>query len=269
VRWKELPLGGNMEVVRRTLAVLRLLAERPDGYTLQELCRALDVSPPTMHRLLAVLASEGFVARATPSKRYSLGGDALRLASGARHVAEVAREDLASLRQDLGETAFVAELIGDRAVCVALVESPRPLRLFVRVGLELPLHAAASSRAILAFLDARRVRAMLKRGGLKRFTDETPATVDEVVDRFTTIRRRGYDVCDEELDPNVWAVAAPIRDLTGEVVASVTVAGPLRRMTTVKQKQVATRVVTAADSISARLGFFGGTFQAAEAAPSQ
>jgi DNA-binding IclR family transcriptional regulator len=244
-----------MQVVTRALAVLRTLADHPEGDTLQELCRALSVPPPTMHRLLAVLSAEGFVVRSTTTRRYTLGPDAFVLSAGARHIADVARDALAEVNRLTQETAFATELVGDRAVCVALVESSRPLRLFVRVGQELPLHAAASSRTILAYLDERRVKEMVEAAGFERFTEETPGSIEEVLGRLQMIRHRGYDLCDDELDPNVWAVGAPIQDSSGEVVASVTVAGPLERMNAVRKKQVIAEVVNAAASISQRLGF--------------
>lgn len=253
-----------MQVVRRALQVLRVLSDHQDGLTLQDLSRELSSPPATMHRLLAVLEDERFVVRSATTKRYSLGADAFLLALTAKHVAEVAREELAALSRSNGETAFVSELVGDRAVCTALVEGSRPLRLFVRVGQELPLHAAASSRAIIAFLDQEYVAEVLRRSDLVRFTDETPGTVDETLAHLLVVRSQGFDLCEEELDPNVWAVGAPIRDHIGNVVASVTVAGPVERIDAVTRRKVIGDVRAAADAISRQIGFRDKAAQAAQ-----
>ncbi len=225
-----------MQTVVRSLRVLQTLSTWPDGLTLLELCREQDLPPSTMHRLVGVLSREEFVVRSAETKRFSLGPQAFALASGPRHIADAARDGAALLCEATGETTFIAELIGHRAVCVSLFESRRPLRLFVRIGQDLPLHAAASSRAILAFLDERRVESMLEGSLLERFTNETPVTIADVLARLAEIRERGYDVCSEELDPNVWAVGAPIRNANNDVVASVTVAGPLDRMSTTEEE---------------------------------
>jgi DNA-binding IclR family transcriptional regulator len=237
--------------------VLRILGASQEGLTLQELSRTLGASPATMHRLLAVLSQEDFVVRATGTRRYSLGPSIFALAPSGRPIATVARSHLEALRASTGETAFLTELIGSRPVCVALVESHRPLRLFVRVGQQLPLHAAASSRAILAFTDDARLEAMLADQELPRYTDETPFTLDEVKQRLSDVRLRGYDVCNEELEPNVWAVGAPIAASDGSVTASVTVAGPLDRLDAAVREAIIDEVTRAGAAISAVLGYRG------------
>jgi IclR family acetate operon transcriptional repressor len=244
-----------MQLITRSLSVLRAVSGTPDGMTLQELSRSLQIPAPTMHRLVGALAAERFLVRSDLTKRYLIGPDALRLANGMRPVAETSQDVLRDLVAGTSETAFLAEMIGDRAVCVGLVSSPRPLRLFVSIGQELPLHAAASARSIVAFLDEKRVNEMLGRAELAAFTSETPTTVDELLERLRIVRERGYDICDEELDPGVWATGAPVRDRSGGVVASVTVAGPIERVTATTRGNLVERVVEASAAISARLGY--------------
>lgn len=243
-----------MQVVVRALKVLRHLGVHREGQTLQELSDALETPVATMHRLLAVLVGQEFVARSEETKQYTLGPSSLALAQGVRRVADVARPQLRGLSAATGETVFVTELVGDRAVCVALEEGTRPLRLFVRIGQELPMHAAASARALIAFLDETKVDGILGSRDLARFTDETPSTVSAVRAHLNDVRERGYDTCDQELDPNVWAVGAPIRDSSGAVVASVSLASPADRMDSVTRKRVIGLVGEAADAISASLG---------------
>jgi DNA-binding IclR family transcriptional regulator len=248
-----------MQLIKRSLSVLRAVSEEPSGMTLQELSLALQIPAPTMHRLVGTLAAERFLIRSGTTKRYSIGPDAVRLATGIRPVAVVASDALAALSRDTGETSFLTELIGDRAVCVALFDSTRPLRLFVKIGQELPLHAAASSRSIIAFLDAERADELLRRVELVRFTAETPTSVGKTLEHLSLVRARGYDVCHEELDPNVCAVGAPVRNSEGAAIASVTVAGPVERLTV--DQQLVDRVITASTTISEQLGFRSSVFQ--------
>jgi IclR family acetate operon transcriptional repressor len=242
-----------VQLVTRTLTVLRHLGEHTQGETLNDLAAALRIPSPTLHRLLSVLISEDFVVRSS-DKRYALGPAALSLANGARPLTEVARAHLQDLARMTQETVFVTELIGDRAVCVALVEGTRPLRLFVRVGQELPMHAAASARAILSQLPDAEVARLIGTGPLTSFTPDTPSDLDQVRSHLEVLRARGYDVCDEELDLDVIAISAPILSAGRSAPASVTIAAPRERVSTEVQDRWAEAVKAAAAATSNELG---------------
>lgn len=242
-----------MQLVVRTLSVLRHLAQNSAGESLNDLSTALEIPSPTLHRLLGVLIDEGFVVRSS-GKRYALGPAALSLANGARPLVEVARDHMRSLSDLTQETIFLTELVGDKAICVALVEGKRPLRLFVRVGQELPLHAAASARAILAQLPDDEVARLLGATPLTAFTDETPTTPDDVRQHLSELRRRGYDVCDQELDRNVIAISAAIPGGGRAAPASLTIAAPHDRVSSALRTRWTAALVDAAAATTAELG---------------
>ncbi|SEN19097.1 IclR family transcriptional regulator [Nonomuraea pusilla] len=248
-----------MQVVERALATLRSLAPHSEGLSLAELAARLDVPQGSMHRLLAVLEREQFVTRSPSNRRYFLGAAARQLSeiNASRHATLVTPHPaLTDAGARSGETVFLTELVGDRAVCVALVESQHPLRLFVRIGQDMPLHASAAARVLLAHRAPEEAQRLLANYPLTRFTDETPHSVKQVLDHLALVRARGYDVCDEELDPGVWAVSAPVYVSTGRVVASVTLAAPGHRVLDPQVRDSARRmVVTAAAAMSADLGW--------------
>ncbi|MEV0068996.1 MULTISPECIES: IclR family transcriptional regulator [unclassified Amycolatopsis] len=250
-----------MQVVIRALSVLRALATKGKGATLQELHEELDIPVGSAHRVLTTLMEENFVTRSPTNKRYFLGPAARQLGEPAPHRTALLanpHQAVVDAAEASGETVFLTELIGARAVCVALVEGRHPLRLFVRIGQEMPLHAAASSRSLLAYLPEPAARRVLETQSLDAFTPDTPTTVDELVEHLALVRARGYDICDDELDRGVWAVAAPIFTSTGAVAASVTLAAAGNRMREGTARTVATdAVLTAARELSAELGFAG------------
>ncbi|MGZ2356518.1 IclR family transcriptional regulator [Streptomyces sp. 372A] len=251
-----------MQVVVRALEVLRAVAAKPKGATLQELHNELGIPTGSLHRLLATLAAEAFVTRSAMNRRYFLGPVAHQLAEGNQHRSALLvtpHHAVVAAAEASGETVFLTELIGDRAVCVALSEGRHPLRLFVRIGQEMPLHAAASSRSILAYCPDPVVRRLLGKHDLVAFTEETPRTVEEVLAHLALVRTRGYDVCDDELDRCVWAVSSPIFTSTGSVAASVTLTAAGGRMRDERARAEALRTIqAAAHDLSAELGFSGG-----------
>jgi IclR family acetate operon transcriptional repressor len=223
-----------VQPVIRSLRVLTAVSSAPGGISLQGLSRKVDVPVASMHRILSVLTDEQFLVRSKTSRRYFLGPAAQGLANASRSVpshSTIVHPALVKLAAETNETAFITELVDDKVVCVSLVEGRHPLRLFVRVGQEMPLHAAASARVLLAGIPDLRVQPMLTRSPLTTYTEATPVGVNDLMHHLSTIRARGYDICDDELDRNVWAVSAPVLDRASRAtVAAVTLAAPQARM---------------------------------------
>lgn len=247
-----------MQVLIRALAVLQALAANSRGTTLQELHQTLGIPVGSTHRVLATLMDENFVTRSPVNKRYFLGPAARELGEQAPQQTALLVTPHAAVAQAAkvtGETVFLTELVGARVVCVALVESRHPLRLFVRIGQEMPLHAAASARSLVAYLPEHAARKLLAQHTFEPYTRDTPSTVDAVIEHCALIRGRGYDICDDELDRNVWAVSAPVFSSTGGVAASVTMAAAGSRVRSAAARQNAIdAIVAAARALSAELG---------------
>ncbi|GAA3570897.1 IclR family transcriptional regulator [Streptomyces osmaniensis] len=250
-----------MQVVVRSLSVLRALAPKARGATMQELHEELGIPIGSLHRLLTTLMEADFITRSAVNRRYFLGPIARQLADQSRHHSALLvtpHRAVVTAAEASGETVFLTELIGDRAVCVALAEGRHPLRLFVRIGQEMPLHAAASGRSLLAHLSEPEVISLLARHELTAFTEETPTTVEAVLEHLVVVRDRGYDVCEDELDRGVWAVSAPVFTSTGAVAATVTFAAAGSRMQDPLARATAVQtVLTAARDLSSELGFCG------------
>lgn len=222
-----------MQVVERALALLKVVCAADSSSSLSDVSAYAGLPLSTTHRLLKVLLQAGFVAQDPISQRYMPGGEILRIAAGGAKyfaVAELAGPRLRQLAQEFNETAFITQLIGQQAVCVALAESSRPLRISVGIGYQMPLHAAASARALLADLPGSESRALLSGSELTTFTPDTPSSEEEVMLHLEEIRNRGYDLCANEFDRNVWAAAYPIKSAAKRVIASITIAAPADRV---------------------------------------
>lgn len=248
-----------MQVVIRALDVLKVLSRTPRGLTLGEISERLDLPVASAHRTAAVLEQQRFIIRSTSNRRYFLG-PAIRELVQSDYSREsplvTAHRAVAEASRCSGETVFLSEFAGDKVVCLALSESRFPLRLYVRVGQTMPLHAAAAARTLLAWQQPDSIQRLLANTELTAYTSETPSTVNAVMDHLARIRTRGYDICESELDENVWAVSAPVRSSTGEVVASITLAAPSQRMVEENDRDEAVKVIlAAADEMAADLGW--------------
>ncbi|GMA30502.1 IclR family transcriptional regulator [Litorihabitans aurantiacus] len=221
-----------MQLIERTLGLMGAVSAPPQGRTLTELATQLSLPMPTAHRLLKDLLETRWV-RKNDRGEFFPGQRLLQLASDVASQAELVdlvESHLADLGTEFDETAFVATMVNDNAVCVAASPSSRALHVAVPVGRSLPLHASAGARALLAFRPPAQVLDLLADHAFRRYTDDTPGSVEEVVSHLAEVRERGYDICENELDVNVWAVSAPVTAGDGVVAASLTVAAPRERL---------------------------------------
>ncbi len=248
-----------MSGIRRAFEVLSLLSSRPDGMGIQELHEVSMIPLGSLHRVLLELVEGGYVGRADSNARYFLGPAVRRITEtspGTSAIAAAIAPELRRVAAETGETVFLTELHGIQALCTSLFDGTRSLRLYVRLGQRMPLHASAAARILLAHMSANAARMLLSVNDLERYQETTPSTVDEVMARFPRILEDGYDVANEEFETGVWAIAAPVRSSTGRVVASLTLAGAAARLTDPHLKESSIAAVgTAVARMSGELGW--------------
>jgi IclR family acetate operon transcriptional repressor len=244
-----------LQPVIRTLKALKRIAAASQGITLQVLSDEMGLPVASTHRLLADLVQEQYVVRSAETRRYFLGSAARELGGHreANATSRIVHPALSRLARETGETVFITELIDSVVLAVSLVEGRHPLRLFVRAGQEMPLHAAASARVLLSELPEGEARALLSLTPITAFAPSSPKSVAEVLAHLPTIRANGYDICYDELDHDVWAAAAPIRDASGQIVAAMTLAAPAVRAAGEVRIRYLALVVDAARSVTSGL----------------
>jgi IclR family acetate operon transcriptional repressor len=240
------------------LTVLDLFgADQPEWGT-SEVARAARLPVPTAHRILTALAGRRYLARDDRTRRFRLGPAALDLGERARAVLDLRQIALPVLRRLVRETDETALLTvpnsaRDHSVCLERVESSQPLRLSVEPGRQLPLHAGASQKALLAFLAEDEIDRIAS-GPLERLCRATITDGDALRTDLAEVRARGWAISFEETNVGVWGVAVPLLDDEGTVVAAVGLAGPSARLSQNEVLDHLERLLEAARETSAPLG---------------
>jgi IclR family transcriptional regulator, KDG regulon repressor len=224
---------SSLQVLERTFAVLDLFTRERREWTTTEVSRQSGLPIPTTHRIMATLCQYGFVVRDPSSKRFRLGWAAVDLGERARLTIDLGRlatPALSRLAEATVETALLSTMNErrDGAICLQRVESSMALRLSVEPGRELPLHAGASQKVLLAFMPPEERDAILARP-LAKLCRATITDSEFLSAHLDAIRNRGWAISFEENNVGVWGVALPILDSRGMSVASVGVAGPTAR----------------------------------------
>jgi DNA-binding IclR family transcriptional regulator len=246
---------GGLRSVNRALRSLELVAEAGSlGVT--ELGRRLGVHKATASRLAATLAERGLLERDPLTDRYRLGFGLIRLAGAAMaglDLVSSARATLEDLAEGTHETVTLGVLSGDEVVSIDQVTGTRSIVSVSWVGKRTPLHTTSTGKVFLAFLpDADRERRLAQ--PLERSTKRSVTDPDALRTQLDDVRRRGYAQTLEELEEGLNAVAAPVRQADGEVVAALSVSGPAFRVRPVDLPRLGRLTVEAADAISRRLG---------------
>lgn len=247
-----------VQSVDRALSVLEILGRRGEA-GVSEIALELGVHKSTAFRLLAVLESRSFVEQSADRGAYRLGVGIVRLAGATAARLELSTESAPACKQlaaDLGETVTVAILDADCDLNISQVRGGASVASHNWVGQRTPAHATSSGKVLLAFADPGLVRDVLA-AGLQRFTPATRTDPAALLEELERVRKRGWACTAEEYEVGLDAVAAPIRDASGEVVAAVSASGPAYRLRREDFERVAGQVLGAAAEISSRMGHFG------------
>jgi DNA-binding IclR family transcriptional regulator len=247
--------AGDIQSVSKAIQVLRLLGETGDlGVT--ELGLLLGVHKSTVSRLLATLERQGVVSRNPQTEKFGLGPALISLAGAALQrldIRVVAREHLERLAEHTHETVNLAVLDGDQVVNIEKLPSPHYIRDIGWIGRRSPLHCTATGKALVAHLNRPALRRLLG-ARLKRYTPETICEWATLDAELAEVRRVGYAMGREELEPGLVAVAAPVHDLGGRAAAAVSVSGPSFRMSKTALSSYSGYVVAAAAAVSRAFG---------------
>lgn len=245
-----------VQSVDRALLVMEIIAKLGQaGVT--EIAAELGVHKSTVSRLIAVLESRGYVEQLSERGKYRLGFSIVRLAGSTSAQVDLVGQSQSAcnaLAIEAGETTNLAVLDGSRIINIAEAHGPGSIALRSWVGQSCPAHATSSGKVLLADLEPGEMR---KRVGakLEAFTANTLTRVADLAAQLVAVRENGWADVREELEIGLNAVAAPVYDSTGAVVAALSVSGPAYRLSPDRFADVAQLTIASAADISRRLGY--------------
>jgi IclR family transcriptional regulator, acetate operon repressor len=240
-----------MDATEKTLSVLDAL----DGARsrLGDIAERAQLPKSTVHRILRRLVERGY-ARAEGSGVYVLGPRVLTMAGEMLHrldATAVAGPILRSLHADVGHTVHFAMRVDDEAVYLEkLVDPGLPYQFASRVGGRIPLHCTAIGKSLLAATPDDAVARL----ELVRRTPRTLVSAEALRAELERVRERGFAIDDEENERNIRCVGAAVRDHTGIPTHAISVSALTVELTVEDALRLGPRVVTAADTLSERLG---------------
>ncbi|MBL3552058.1 HTH-type transcriptional regulator BhcR [Rhodovulum sulfidophilum] len=256
---------NTVRALDRAMGLLTALSETK-GLTLSELAALSNQSPATVYRVLITLQGHDIVELEEEAQRWHVGPGAFRIGSGflrRTNVAERSRGAMQALMRATGETANLGVEDRDEVLFLTQVETHETIRAFFSPGTRGPMHCSGIGKALLAFLPAARVAAILETQGLPGFTPRSITSETGLHADLDRIRARGYAIDDQERAEGMRCIAAPIFNAHGEPIAGLSVSGPAFRIPLDAADGIGAEVRAAADRVTAATGGISPTEKSA------
>lgn len=247
------PDHHRLNTLAKSLAVLEAVTDQPQAVGLPDLAARLNLPRQTLHRVLVQLEKQKLVVRDPARERYSVGPRLSKLAFAtlrSNNRGAPMRLVLQDVVDDIRETCNVGVLDGLDYVYVERIECEWPLRIHLEVGNRVPAHSVSGGKVMLAHIDPDQRKHLLKGRKLQARTAKTRTRLADLEAEFAQILANGYGTNNQENFDGIVAAAVPIKDAQGRVVASLTVHGPLPRLTLKACEEHVPRLVQAADRIA-------------------
>ena len=250
--------SGSVQSVARVLDITEALSTAPQGMSLSDLAATTGLHISTTHRLLGVLVERGYACKDQESGKYRL---TLRLfevgsrVSTALNLLTAAKPMLDELAADCQEVVHLVERDNSDVIYIYKAEPARPLvRMASYVGCRNPMYCTGVGKSILAYLPDEEVIKVWDSTEIHTYTEKTITDLDTLRSSLERVRRLGYAVDDEEHEPGVRCVAAPIFNWSDHPVAAVSISAPVFRMTDKFMEQLLPKLLRLTRDISRMMG---------------
>jgi IclR family KDG regulon transcriptional repressor len=245
----------NVRAVERAMQILSSFSGEHPERGVSEIAQVTGLPKATTYRIVMTLLNCGFLERAVDWERLRLGLGAVELGLGALRDLDFRRAAfpyMQQLAERFQETCDLGIFDRGRVLYVEVVHSEHSLTIAARVGRHLPAHCTSGGKVFLAFLPSEVVEPILN-APLAAYTENTITSPARLQEELEVIRQRGYALDDEEFEVGIRAVAVPIRDIEGNVIAHLSMPGPTNRLTPERIPEIAEALMETANAVSAHV----------------
>lgn len=252
---KELSKASSpVQSVDRALEILEILSEKSEaGVT--EIAQIVGVHKSTISRLVEALVRRGLVEQVSERGKFKLGIGLIRLAGSASAQIDsvmLARPIAKKLAEKFGETINIATLDGSEVLYLDQVVGPNALSMRTWVGKRVPAHATATGKVLTAWLPEN-IRSNIRPKKLSKLAKNTITDFKALEAELAKVRNNGFAIANEELEDELIAIAAPIKNSHKEVIAAIVLSGPAFRINKKQILNISQALIDAAQEIHLNL----------------
>lgn len=249
-----------VESLSRGFRILSIICESKTPLRLSDLADESGLTVSTMQRLTHTLQEIGIIDRDPGTKRFRIGPKMITMALAVMQNLElkkVAQPLMQQTSDEIGEVVGLAALSGLEIILVEVIKTNHQvLNINMGIGANIPPHATSSGKAILAFMDESQAIKILQNSQMTKFANNTITSMKAYQNQLKKVRERGYSLAINENAQGFSAIAAPVRNSDGEVIAAATVMVPSARISKEKlESSFRKRIIQTANKISKALGY--------------
>ena len=254
--WVDNTEQNTIKSLDRALNVFAYLSEE-QGKPLTVLAEETGQSPATVYRILITLQGQGLVEFDPAEQVWHIGPRAFVIGSRflrRTSLVDRARPVMRRLMEITGETANLGVEREGMVLFLSQVETHESIRAFFPPGTLSQMHASGIGKALLANIETTLQARLLRDMTLTRYTPHTITTVEGIIQDLANIRSAGYALDNEEKNLGMRCIAAPVFDYNREVVAGISVSGPVSRLSMENAADLAQHVMYAAAELTSAIG---------------
>ncbi|MBT3374316.1 MAG: IclR family transcriptional regulator [Lentisphaerae bacterium] len=245
--------------LERALAILEHLVQRPEGLGVSELTEQLGFPKNSVFRVTMTLLHHGYLQR-DGQKRFSVSSKLLGMGCSTlsdEPLVPAALEVMQQCRDAVRETVLIGTMVQNEGVVMEQVLGTHPFKFSVDLGMRIPAHTAAPTKAMLAYLPPDEREQVIRSLSYDQFNENTILSSDHFRRELAKVRQAGYAVDRGELLRGVHCVGAPVFGRYGTPVAAIWTTGPEDRIPAHAFPNVGRTIRQHADRVSAKLGWTG------------
>lgn len=247
----------GVKAVERALDVLSCFSLEVPELSLIEICTQTGLPKATVHRFLATLMQADFIIQDPETSMYRLGCKLIVMGAIAQSQISYLKKAEPIFRKlitDIDESVAVASLDGDHHVCTLVVEPERPVKVTTTVGVRRPCYFGSAGLVLLAYQPDNILDEILPSDKLEAFTVWSTTDPVEYRRRLRSVHDHGYAIEKGEAFPDVTALAAPIFDHRGKIVAAAAIVAPTHRVPDDRITVLLKKLLEATNQISREIG---------------
>jgi len=245
-------------VLEKGLGLLSLFTKHDGPIGIAELSTSANLSTSTVYRYLATFKAQGYIKADVKPGHYRLGLKILELAQAIKRETSISlslpvMENLAS---QTGESVLLCARWGEKGMCLEKIEGQHSLRISYMYGVPFYLHAGATGKVLLAYLDDAEAEQVITRVGLPAFTENTITDPEQLKADLKQIKRAGFALSTSEMHEGVIAIAAPIFNRRERLEADLSIGIPVHRFAQCDEANLIDLVVSGAKEITQKLKLY-------------
>ncbi|MCK4417626.1 MAG: IclR family transcriptional regulator [Candidatus Latescibacteria bacterium] len=251
---------AGLTTLEKGLNILSLFDKDHPVMSIPEIAARLNLPESTSYRYVATLKSQRLIEEDTKPGYYRLGLKILESAQVVKQqsIINSSFPIMEQLSNQTGEIVMLAGIYDQKGICLEKVESHHNLRVSFERGATFYLHAGATGKTLMAYLDEKEQDSIIKEIGLPKFTENTTIDPEKLKVELKRIREDGFAVSDGEVHQGVRAIAAPIFNGRGKMIADLSVGAPIHRLEGSRKEETIRLVIDTARKITEQMSVYEG-----------